>query len=347
MFDSIHISYFRGIRLANINQLKRVNLFFGRNNSGKSSVLEAILLLCGPSNPLLPLQINKLRGYFGVSEKDLSLDFYHMDSKDIFISCQATSNASRSLRIYRTRLEAADISIDDLKNDGSQVLPSFHGIGIEFSRGDSQEVYTSNLIVHPDLAKMQIKSDERYKEEFYAEYIPSNYMQITMQDKYAQIVKQKGSQAIVDVLNCIEPRIHSIQLVGNDVMVDVGLSQLLPINLLGDGIRKIFSILVTVAYCKNGILLIDEVDNGFHYTAMKVLWEAILQMAHENNVQLFITSHNIDSVKGLLQACENSKEKQEELSVYKLIKKDNDEILSLQYDYHKLQYMINQEMEIR
>ena len=131
------------------------------------------------------------------------------------------------------------------------------------------------------------------------------------------------------------------------MMVDIGLSQLLPINVLGDGIRKIFSILVTIAYCRNGILLVDEVDNGFHYSAMKILWDAILRMARENNVQLFISSHNIDSLKGLLQTCSSNPQEQEELSVYKLMRKPDDEILPLRYDYPKLQYMIDQEMEIR
>lgn len=345
MFHSVQISNFRGIRQVEIDHLNRVNLFFGKNNCGKSSILEAIFLLCGPSNPLLPIKINTLRGYFGVSEKDISLDFYHLSAEDIQVSCQA--DIGRSLRIYRTHMEAADIAIEDLKNNGTQAVPDYHGIGIEFQIGDSKEIYTSNLAVHPDLKKMRTKSDERYKEAFYAEYIPANYMQITMQEKYAQIVKQKNSQSIVDVLNCIEPHVRSVQLVGNDVMVDVGLPQLLPINMLGDGIRKIFSILVTIAYCKDGILLIDEVDNGFHYSAMKILWEAILRMSHENNVQLFITSHNIDSVKGLLQACENNMDAQNALSVYKLIKKTDDVIMPLYYDYQKLQYMIEQEMEMR
>lgn len=345
MFQSIHISNFRGIRYTDIDQLKRINVFFGKNNCGKSSILEAILLLCGPSNPTLPIQINNLRGYVGLSGKDVAMDFYQLDSKDIEISCHADVN--RSLRIYRKQLESVEVELDDLKNNDGQATSNYHGIGLDFHLGDSNDVYTSSLTVHPDSNKLKIQSDSRYKETLYAEYIPANYMQIKMQEKYARIVKQKENQTIIDVMNLIEPRIKSVQLVGDEVMVDIGLSQLLPINVLGDGIRKIFSILVTIAYCRNGILLVDEVDNGFHYSAMKILWDAILRMARENNVQLFISSHNIDSLKGLLQTCSSNPQEQEELSVYKLMRKPDDEILPLRYDYPKLQYMIDQEMEIR
>ena len=117
--------------------------------------------------------------------------------------------------------------------------------------------------------------------------------------------------------------------------------------MLGDGIRKIFSILVTIAYCKDGILLVDEVDNGFHFSAMKTLWKAILMMACENNVQLFITSHNIDSVKGLMEAYTEHSEEQPNLSVFKLIKKTDDTIVPLPYDYANIKYMIQQEIEMR
>ena len=344
MFKSIHISHFRGIRSVDIENLKRVNLFFGKNNCGKSSILEAILLLCGPSNPVLPLRINILRGYQGITEKDFLLDFYNLSNTPIFIH-----NNHRRLQIKPIKSESKDVSIEQLHTFNNREASAYHGLLLEYTEGDSPKVYSSSITIpsNAEIKKLHTKTDSRFVETIYAEYIPANYMQIQMQDKYAKIVVQKGNQAIVKVLQSIEPRINTIQLVGSEVMVDIGLPQLLPINMLGDGIRKIFSILVTIAYCKDGILLVDEVDNGFHFSAMKTLWQAILMMTCENNVQLFITSHNIDSVKGLIEAYKENPEEQANLTVYKLIKKADDTIASLPYDYKNIQYMIKQEIELR
>ena len=63
MFSRIEIERFRSIRYARIEGFKQINLFFGKNNCGKSSLLESLFLVSGLSNPLLPMHINIMRGY--------------------------------------------------------------------------------------------------------------------------------------------------------------------------------------------------------------------------------------------------------------------------------------------
>lgn len=84
--------------------------------------------------------------------------------------------------------------------------------------------------------------------------------------------------------------------------MDIGLDKRIPINMMGDGARKILSILTTIYECKNGIVLIDELSNGFHYSVMKGVWRAIISVAKKNNVQIFATTHDLDSIKGLRDA---------------------------------------------
>ena len=110
-------------------------------------------------------------------------------------------------------------------------------------------------------------------------------------------------------------------MVANKIMVDVGFPKLLPINLMGDGIRKIFSLLVLMYISRDGIILIDEIDNGFHYSAMRQLWSAILISAKEFNTQVFATTHNEDSIRGLVQSVSNQDISQNLISAYKIINK--------------------------
>ena len=60
-FKNLEIKNFRGIGHLEINDLSRVNVFVGQNNSGKSSILEAIHLLAGMSNPDMPQNLNRIR----------------------------------------------------------------------------------------------------------------------------------------------------------------------------------------------------------------------------------------------------------------------------------------------
>lgn len=80
MFVRIEIERFRSIRYARIEGFKQINLFFGKNNCGKSSLLESLFLGSGLSNPLLPMHINIMRGYSKSRLEDLKFDFYNLDT---------------------------------------------------------------------------------------------------------------------------------------------------------------------------------------------------------------------------------------------------------------------------
>lgn len=91
MFKKIEIERFRGIRHASIEGLRQINLFFGKNNCGKSSLLESLFLASGLSNPILPINVNIMRGYNKSRLDDLKLDFYNLDS-DPSLSTFRTEN---------------------------------------------------------------------------------------------------------------------------------------------------------------------------------------------------------------------------------------------------------------
>lgn len=65
MIESLRIYRFRGIMECSIENLRRLNVFLGYNNCGKSSVLDALFLFCGASNPKLNLTVNTLRNFRG------------------------------------------------------------------------------------------------------------------------------------------------------------------------------------------------------------------------------------------------------------------------------------------
>ena len=71
-----------------------------------------------------------------------------------------------------------------------------------------------------------------------------------------------------------------------------------PLKSLGDGVTRFFGIAAGLMKSRNGILLIDEVENGIHYSVHGDLWEMILKAAHAYNIQVVATTHSRDTIAG-------------------------------------------------
>ena len=117
--------------------------------------------------------------------------------------------------------------------------------------------------------------------------------------------------------------------------------------MLGDGVRKFLSLIVALHDSANGILLVDEIDNGLHFSSMQKLWEIILEAAESYNVQLFATTHNIDSLKGLAKNIEKEKTNSDKVSLYKILEKEGGAKKALHYDAASFVSVIEQENEVR
>ena len=110
MFNKIEIERFRGIKRASIEGFKQINLFFGKNNCGKSSLLESLFLASGLSNPLLPIHVNYIRGYSKARMDDLKLDFYNLDSS-YPIHIRVENEEKRDLKITFFEQKKKNVSL--------------------------------------------------------------------------------------------------------------------------------------------------------------------------------------------------------------------------------------------
>ncbi len=347
MFKSLEIHNLRGIKFADIEGLSQINLFFGKNNCGKSTVLEALFLISGQSNPTLPLSINSMRNYSKFAEEDLNIEFYNLDPRNK-ISISTTGNENRHLEITQIKSHSNTIDLDSLRNGSSENPARRYGVKLEYSVDDNK--FSSDFILlEGNLKSGKANVDQRYNENIFSQYIPSANYNNSFNEDFAKIVANKQESYILSALQEIDPNIKDIQLVGDEILVDIGAEQRLPINMTGDGLRKLLMIIVSIFRCRNGIILIDEIDNGLHFSAMKVLWKAILIATRENNVQLFATTHNIDSLKGLNSILDNEdySSYRDEISAFKLIRANNGDVSALKYDYPSFRYSINQELEMR
>lgn len=354
MIKTFHIKNFRGIEELEIPNISRVNLVLGQNNCGKTSVLEALMLLSAPSQPITNQKVNILRSFKSQNFEDLKFNFHQMDdTKPIEFEGTFDDGSSRLVKnsLYVDYKSVLDENAKFMTNN--QDIAAY-GWKTDFSikdKGGNIEEYSERYAVYSDnqLLRFKIASTDEYayKEELKSIFFP-NVLSFDTQI-LSLILISKQEHVLIDALSIIEPKIKNITLIGDRVMVDLGDSKLVPINLLGDGVRKVFSIMLALYQSENGILLIDEIDNGLHYRSMKILWEVVLTMAREHNVQVFTTTHNVDSLKGLQKKLSETdfEDYRKEISVYTLRRLPENKMKVYQYLYESFDYAINQEIEIR
>lgn len=344
MFDRIYIERFRGIRHAQIEGFKQINLFFGKNNCGKSSLLESIFLASGLSNPLLPIYVNLMRGYNKSRLNDLKLDFYNLDST-LPIHIRMIDGETRDLKINLIEQEQDNVSI---KSDDPNILTNVgeNKYGFKFDFMINDKPYVSQIRFDSSNATDATRIlPDQYEEALRCIYLSPKYDFNASIQGLKHILQNKDESFIIEGLRLLEPNVKDFIFTGNEMSVDIGLPQRIPVNMMGDGARKIVSLLTTVYDCKDGALLIDEISNGFHHSVMPDLWKVLIDAAIRNNTQLFITTHDIDSIKGLRDAAFNKYD--DIVAAFNLIRTPGDELKSYHYSLESLDYSLNQDLEIR
>ena len=344
MFNKIEIERFRGIASASIDGFRQINLFFGKNNCGKSSLLECLFLASGVSNPLLPIHVNLMRGYNKTRLNDLKLDFYNLDSTyPIHIRLDNDETRDLKINLFEQKRNNVSINADDA-NILSNVEEGEYGLNFDFEiNGKPFESQLRFGSAKSTDATRNVSS--QYVESLRCIYLSPKYDFNASIQGLKNILQNKDEHFIVEGLKIIEPRVKDFIFTDKEMLVDVGLSKRIPVNMMGDGARKIVSLLTAIYDCKDGALLVDEISNGFHHSVMCNLWKVLINASIRNNTQLFITTHDTDSIKGLRDAALDKYN--DIVAAFKLLKTSEDELKSYHYSLESLDYSINQEIEVR
>lgn len=344
MFKKIDIENFRGIKSLSVENLSRVNLFFGKNNSGKSTVLESAFLLSGMTNPHLLVLCNAVRGFKGI--RDFSLFFHNLNTAHpISIISEGNSKVfSRRLKMEMSASQTYKQNLDDKSTTVAADNKPFQTLVLNAScdgKKYKNEFILENASEKEERGKIGIFPF--YNEPFVCKYIAPKDTNFAL-DEVNDILKDKQEQNIVENLSLLDERITDFVLSQNDIMVDIGLKSRIPLNMMGDGTRKFFNLIVSLYKCKDGILLIDEIDNGLHFSAMENLWKTVLNLTKKYNVQVFATTHNMDSLKSLNALLAD---RAEDVSFYKVLHTKNDETKLLYYPYEDFSVVLGNGNEVR
>ncbi len=311
MITKMEINNFRCFEHLIIDDLKLVNIIGGKNNAGKSAILDAILIqnvvrtadyfrfLLGIRNPNLPQILSSnllLNPLFckTTNTNELSIKYKHKDLPTSTLSISKKYINPMQLPQNQNHL------LWQINNRNFSVL-------VKLNVDDSGVESFSDEFIPPDMPPMNnlqtitsykwiFETISFYKNLVYAVNIPEWLSQINLDSKKKALListLQNFDPDIVDIITVLE---NTIPI----VYVKLKSERAILLNSMGDGINKALAILLYIINSPNGILLIDEIENGFHYSLYNKLLKIFCEAAFNVNCQLMMTTHNRNIIGSLL-----------------------------------------------
>ena len=351
-FKNIEIKNFRGIDYLKIEDFSRVNVFLGQNNSGKSTVLEAIAMLMSMSNPDVPQQINAIRARKPFSNFiDIKYFFRNMDvSTPPEVSSEQTDGASRHLKLGLSYVfdELADPKNEPVQQTGSVVYVNTLEMNFDITSGATKQSYKSWLRVNPQGLVVNKKSAEGYMEKNRAWLIPSDLMTNNLANDLTELFRRNKKDVVLSLLKLFDEKINGIEILTDDVYIGFeGMTEMLPARVTGDGLRRYLSIVASAANPMIDMILIDEIDNGLHYSVYKKLWQALFTLAFASDKQLFVTTHSKETLLYLSEMLEERPNYQKEMRLYTLARTLLKGHQAYKYTYEGLSGACENDVELR
>lgn len=288
MIEKITIKNFRGIAKGEIEGFTKLNIFVGRNNSGKSTVLDAIALLINPYNFD---KIIKRRGWFGL-DSVLSV-FRYRDLKNII---EITGN-KRSITIEKILPDRKKIEFLVKTLNFSENIVSFR----IHHKTDNTKIKFSIYIDKKEKSRKFIiaKTKKSQPDSIIIDY--NTIHEIGLKEAYSKVF-EKGYEAhkrLLSVINQVYPDIVDIRLfseeIGPEIIYKTGR---VPMYAMGDGFKSAYVILSFLANIENGYILCEEPENYQHPSSRELVVKGICDALKRN--QIFISTHSLELIDEIL-----------------------------------------------
>ena len=320
MYKSFRVKNFRCFKDLQINDLGRINLIAGKNNTGKTALMEAMYLLAGDidSNAMVRKQVKygarltrDSDSEWGRSASLLAIFNEFMLDSEIKLSAQLLKPADSTRRTdsfpFMTIAAVQDFALESDKlldalskrrfersTDEAEVLKiEFSGSSTLYVMQTDGRLEYSRFRPSPILAATFLPARERVSREDTA-------------SRFSYLQDAKGIQILVDGLQIIEPRLKDLRLSARDrspaIVADIGLSNLVDLKHLGDGMTRLTDFLLAIHLIRDGAVFLDEIENGIHHSVQCKVWQAIGKLARDLDIQVFATTHSLEMIRAAYEA---------------------------------------------
>lgn len=275
MLTQLKIQNFRLFKHLHIEGLRRINLFAGKNNSGKTALLEALRIMA--------------------AGEDLSVMEYILEQRG-----RQTANFWEAYDplFYRPALQSS--------LSGQPVPFRINDFGIDRAAKGEKSTDYSLLIKGNRQDLNHLRNNSRFplpgklQPNDTAVFIPFGANDFfPLERLWESIVLTPKEDQVINILKeSILPTLVRLDVKPDRTLVRLeGESKPLPLASLGDGAQRMLLIAVALVSAKDNLLLLDEIEAGLHYSVLEKLWAVIFRYADQLNVQVFATTHSSDAIK--------------------------------------------------
>ena len=328
MIKNITIENYKLFKSFHLEDIPRILLIGGKNNCGKTSLLEAVFLILDSLDASALIKHLKWRKFLtNMISHDpkflLGPSFYNFNLNQPItfqytICPSSTSRPSKEIeRKISYKFLSSKLNVHKY-NDKQVVQEKNRNIQTNQLLGLIEATYqleTGDSKFFLNFYNEGIFFDNVEKEHLLLEYnsrIPAGFLFhdsftdiIQVSDMYSELEKNKNTKGVLKALQILEPKLESLSVIsiGNQSRIygDIGIDQQVPLSLMGQGIDRLLFILLYIACRKDGVVLIDEIENGFHHSVLPLIWEVIAKHAKANNVQIMATTHSRELIMGAVK----------------------------------------------
>jgi hypothetical protein len=376
MIRKLELENYRGFSRYKLSSLARVNLLVGKNNSGKTSILEAVRLLGASGDPRVLAAIARQRGevLYDPEERDTRRVVYS-DISHFFFGHIFEPGVHFSVRADDEDNEFGNVNVHVLNvtefNEGQRLLfdetnpRATIGMGIQIDNSQQPPSPSKPPIIFPVTDEGALSIDQaarfgrisRWKaDEIVVQYISQDSLERgSMSEMWDKIVTEGREQDVVKAMRILEPTLSSIVFLSGErtyrfetrggILVGFeGNQRRLPIGSFGEGMRRMLALSLTLAKSQGGILLVDEIDTGLHYSIMGDMWLLVVEAAIRYDIQVFVTTHSFDCIRGLAWLCRHRPDLGHEVSLQK-IERELEQAVAM--DAEQIMIAADQDIEVR
>lgn len=324
VISKLRVARFRSLQDVAVGPFARVNLITGKNNAGKSSLLEAIRILVTEGAPSTFYNILNYREEAGGSPPEQEARLSPKDTasfSSLFSGFPNLAGCAEPFSVSNQNGTESPIKTISVRvgwyteqpdpEQGRRFVKSAADLFGEADGFPMLEIEAPNrrrllrIDINRQFRRVLSEGSEGAQTPciFLDPFSSRSTSQLaTLWDSIA--LKEEEKQ-VVAALQIISPDIEAVSMIGSDsgprartaIAKSNHYLNPVPLRTFGDGVNRLFGIILSLSCAKGGVLLVDEIENGLHHSILDKIWTVIFRVAKTLDVQVFATSHSWDCIE--------------------------------------------------